>query len=301
MSTCCWDRETSNTGPGSRPNGSAPDGPGPASALGEKPLLRPRDDAALFYSTGGWGVIPPRFEYFAPSSVDEAVQILDRFGGEAKVLAGGQSLLPVMKLRLAEPRALVDINRIPDLAHIREDAKSLRIGATTRTNDLNDSELIHARYPILSDAAYEIADPLVRNMGTVGGNVSHGDPANDLPACMLALGAHFVVRGPNGSRSVAAHEFYQDTFVTALESNEILLEIEIPKARPGQGNAYVKLEKRIGDVPIVGVAATSCSRRKGPSNPRASPSRRGDQPRSKQRKRSGIWSGRRPVMPPSRG
>jgi len=210
-----------------------------------------------------WGVIPPRFEYFAPSSIDEAVQILDRFGGEAKVLAGGQSLLPVMKLRLAEPRALVDINRIPDLAHIREDAKSLRIGATTRTNDLNDSELIHARYPILSDAAYEIADPLVRNMGTVGGNVSHGDPANDLPACMLALGAHFVVRSPTGTRTIPAKEFYQDTFVTALESNELLLEIQIPKARPGQGNAYVKLEKRIGDFPIVGVAANLVLTTKG--------------------------------------
>src|SRR2546428_175401 len=160
MSTCCWDRETSNPGPGSRRNVSRPDGRWLASALGEKPLSTPRDDAALFNSTGGWGVIPPRFEYFAPSSVDEAVQILDRFGGDAKVLAGGQSLLPVMKLRLAEPRALVDINRIPDLAHIREDAKSLRIGATTRTNDLNDSEVIHARYPILSDAAYEIANPL---------------------------------------------------------------------------------------------------------------------------------------------
>jgi len=200
-------------------------------------------------------LIPPRFEYFAPSSVDEAVRILDRFGGEAKVLAGGQSLLPVMKLRLAEPKALVDINRIPDLAHIREDAKSLHIGATTRTNDLNDSDVIHKRYPILSDAAFEIADPLVRNLGTVGGNVSHGDPANDLPACMLALGAHFIVRGPKGARTIPATEFYQDTFVTALESNELLVEIEIPKARPGQGNAYVKLEKRIGDFPIVGVAA----------------------------------------------
>src|SRR5207244_6779479 len=129
-----------------------------------------------------------------------------RLGGDCKCLAGRQSLLAVSKPRLAQPSALLDINRIPDLAHIREDAKSLRIGATTRTNDLNDSEVIHARYPILSDAAYEIADPLVRNMGTVGGNVSHGDPANDLPACMLALGAHFVVRGPHGSRSLAAHE-----------------------------------------------------------------------------------------------
>ncbi len=200
-------------------------------------------------------MIPPRFEYFAPASVDEAVKLLDRFGGEAKVLAGGQSLLPVMKLRLAEPKALVDINRIADLSYIREDTKFLRIGAIARTNDVNDSQLIRARYPILSDAAYEIADPLVRNMGTVGGNVSHGDPANDLPACMLALGAQFVVRGPNGERTIPAVEFYQDTFVTALESNEILTEVQIPKARSGQGNAYVKLEKRVGDFPIVGVAA----------------------------------------------
>ncbi len=208
-------------------------------------------------------MIPPRFEYFAPSTVDEAVRLLDRFGGEAKVLAGGQSLLPVMKLRLAEPKALVDINRIPDLSYIREDAKSLRIGAITRTNDLNDSELIHNRYPILSDAAHEIADPLVRNLGTVGGNVSHGDPANDLPACMLALGAHFVVHSPKGTRTIPAHAFYQDTFVTALESNEILTEIEIPKARSGQGNAFMKLEKRVGDFPIVGVAANLVLNAKG--------------------------------------
>ena len=208
-------------------------------------------------------MIPPRFEYFAPSSVDEAVQLLDRFGGEAKVLAGGQSLLGVMKLRLAEPKALIDINRIPDLAYIREDAKFLKIGATTRTNDLNDSELIHTRYPILSDAGYGIADPLVRNMGTVGGNVSHGDPANDLPACMLALGAQFVVHGPKGTRTIPAHAFYKDTFVTALESNEILTEIEIPKARAGQGNAYVNLEKRVGDFPIVGVAANLVLTSKG--------------------------------------
>ena len=208
-------------------------------------------------------MIPPRFEYYAPSSVDEAVRLLDRFGGDAKVLAGGQSLLPVMKLRLAEPKALIDINRIPDLSYIREDGKALRIGATSRTNDLNDSELIHTRYPILSDAAHEIADPLVRNMGTVGGNVSHGDPANDLPACMLALGAHFVVRGPKGARTIPAQGFYQDTFVTALESNEILTEIEIPKARTGQGNAYMKLEKRVGDFPIVGVAANLVLNAKG--------------------------------------
>jgi len=201
-------------------------------------------------------MIPPRFEYFAPSTLDEAVEILGRYGGEAKVLAGGQSLLPVMKLRLAEPKALVDINRIPNLAYIREDGGWLRIGATSRTNDLNDSDIVKRRYPILTDAAAVIADPLVRNMGTVGGNVSHGDPANDLPACMLALGAQFVVRGPKGTRTIPALSFYQDTFVTALEPDEILTEIQIPTHRAGQGTAYEKLEKRAGDFPIVGVAVS---------------------------------------------
>ncbi|MEK6986804.1 MAG: xanthine dehydrogenase family protein subunit M [Candidatus Thermoplasmatota archaeon] len=201
-------------------------------------------------------MIPPQFEYYAPVSVDDAIQLLDRFGGDAKVLAGGQSLLPVMKLRLAEPRALVDINRIPNLSYIREEGDHLKIGTLTRTNDLNDSELIRARYPIFSDAASVIADPLVRNMGTVGGNVSHGDPANDLPACMLALGAVFLAKGPKGTRTIPAEEFYVDTFTTALEPNEIMVEIQVPKARMGQGTAYVKLEKRAGDFPIVGVAAS---------------------------------------------
>lgn len=209
----------------------------------------------LKHGTGEGELIPPRFEYFAPKSLAQAVKLLDRFGGEAKVLAGGQSLLPVMKLRLAEPKALVDINRIPNLSYIRESRGLLRIGAMARTNDLNYSDLIRSRYPILSDAAEVIADPLVRNMGTVGGNVSHGDPANDLPACMLALEAQFVARGPHGPRIIPADRFYRDTFVTALKPNEILTEIGIPKARAGQGNAYFKLEKRIGDFPIVGVAA----------------------------------------------
>jgi aerobic carbon-monoxide dehydrogenase medium subunit len=187
--------------------------------------------------------------------VDEAVELLDRFGGEAKILAGGQSLLPVMKLRLAGPKALVDINRIANLAYIKESGDVLRLGATTRTNDLNDSALIHRSYPILSDAAAVIADPLVRNLGTVGGNASHGDPANDLPACFIALGASYQLKGPGGSRSVSADAFYTDTFTTVLESNELLTEILVPKAAAGRGNAYAKLEKRAGDFPIAGVAA----------------------------------------------
>lgn len=201
-------------------------------------------------------MIPPQFEYYAPGSVEDAVKLLDRFEGEAKVLAGGQSLLPVMKLRLAGPKALIDINRIPNLSFIRIEGEHLKIGALTRTNDLNDSELIRTRFPIFSDAAAVIADPLVRNMGTVGGNVSHGDPANDLPACMLALGASFVVHGPKTTRTIPAHKFYVDTFTTALEPNEILVEIHVPVHRAGHGSAYVKLEKRAGDFPIVGVAAS---------------------------------------------
>ena len=145
-------------------------------------------------------MIPPQFEYYAPSSVDEAVALLRRFDGEAKVLAGGHSLIPLMKLRLAEPKALVDINRIPNLAYLREEDGYLRIGATTRTGDLLDSALLRKSYPILTDAAQEIADPLVRNLGTVGGNVCHGDPGNDLPACILALGAVLAVTGPTGPR-----------------------------------------------------------------------------------------------------
>ena len=223
----------------------------------------------------GKPLIPPRFEYYAPSTLDEAVEILDRIGGEAKILAGGQSLLGVMKLRLAEPKALVDINRIPDLAFIREADGWLRIGATARTNDLNDSDLIKRHYPILSDAASVIADPLVRNMGTVGGNVSHGDPANDLPACMLALGAQYVAHGPKGARTIPADAFYQDSFVTALAPNEILTEIQIPKARAHQGNAYMKLEKRAGDFPIAGVAANLVL---GPVSPSGSPGGRSSRP-----------------------
>jgi len=200
-------------------------------------------------------MIPPQFEYYAPHTVDEAVALLGRFEGEAKVLAGGHSLLPLMKLRLADPRVLVDINRIPNLAYIQEDDSHLKIGATTRTNDLLDSALLRRSYPIFTDAAQEIADPIVRNLGTVGGNVCHGDPGNDLPACMLALGAEMLVVGPKGPRAIPASGFYKETFVTAVEPTEVLVEVRVPKARPHQGNAYHKIEKRVGDFAIAGVAA----------------------------------------------
>src|SRR3989337_3920913 len=131
-------------------------------------------------------MIPPRFEYHAPVALDEAVGLLERYGGDAKVLAGGQSLIPILKLRRPEPRALIDINRIPTLAYIREDNEFLRIGALTRANELLDSSMIQEKYPILTEAADDIADPVVRNMGTVAGNGSHGEPPNDLPAGHLA-------------------------------------------------------------------------------------------------------------------
>jgi len=199
-------------------------------------------------------VIPPEFDYHAASSVDEAIGLLQKNPGASKVLAGGQSLLPLMKLRLAEPKFLIDITRIPKLSYITESNECLCLGASTKINALNDSELIRTRYPLLADAAAHIADPLVRNMGTVGGNVCHGDPGNDLPACMLASGARYVVRGPKGDRTIAASEFYQDTFVTTLAPSEILTEVQVPKAQAGDGGAYLKMERKVGDFAIAAVA-----------------------------------------------
>ncbi len=199
---------------------------------------------------------PPNFEYYAPETLQEAIGLLDQHQGEAKVLAGGQSLLGMMKLRLAEPAALIDINRIPDLAYIREDDKCLCLGALTRTGELGRSDVIKARYPLLSDAGFHIADPTVRNWGTVGGNISHGDPGNDLPACMLAVDAEFAAQGPKGMRTIPARKFYQDSFVTALQPNEILTELRVPKAAPGAGSAYSKMERKVGDFATAGVAVS---------------------------------------------
>ncbi|MCI4343623.1 MAG: xanthine dehydrogenase family protein subunit M [Thermoplasmata archaeon] len=198
---------------------------------------------------------PPNFEYYVPSTVEEAVGLLDQHQGDAKILAGGQSLIAMMKLRLAQPAILVDINRIPNLAYVREDDKFLRIGATTRTAELSRSTIVQARYPILSDAGREIADPIVRNRGTVGGNVSHGDPGNDLPACLLAMGAEFEIHGPKGIRTLPARGFYQDTFVTSVATNEMMTEIRVPRPGAGTGSAYSKMERKVGDFATVGVGA----------------------------------------------
>jgi carbon-monoxide dehydrogenase medium subunit len=192
-------------------------------------------------------MIPAAFDYHLPATLDEALALLARHGDNAKILAGGQSLLPMLKLRLAETRVLVDIGRVPGLEYIKEEGGSLRIGAGTRESALERSELIRSKYPILRDTAEVIADPLVRNRATVGGNLAHGDPANDHPATMLALGATVVARGPKGERTIPIEKFFTGIFSTALAPDEILTEIRIPVPPPKSGGAYRKLERKVGD------------------------------------------------------
>jgi carbon-monoxide dehydrogenase medium subunit len=200
-------------------------------------------------------MIPAAFEYHSPSSLGEATALLARLGEEAKILSGGQSLIPLMKLRLAGPRHLVDINGIPDLAYVREADGFLKIGGLTRESDLEASELIRTRYPLLYDTTRVIADPLVRNLATVGGNLAHGDPANDHPAAMLALGAEVVAAGPGGERRIPLTSFFTGPFATALTPDEILVEIRVPVPAARSGGAYVKLERKVGDFATAAVAA----------------------------------------------
>ncbi len=198
-------------------------------------------------------MIPPSFEYFSPKTLPEAISLLQKSGESAKILAGGQSLIPVMKLRLGSPTHLIDINKIQGLNYVRESDGFLRIGALTRIADLESSDIIRAKYAIVHDAAIHIADPLVRNLGTAGGNLSHADPANDLPATMLATDAEFLANGSKGARVIKAKDFFVDAFTTTLGHEEILTEIRVPEYSAGTGGAYLKLEKRVGDFAIAGV------------------------------------------------
>ncbi len=200
-------------------------------------------------------MIPPSFEYFAPETLPEAVSLLQKYGADAKILSGGQSLIPLMKFRFAKPRYLIDINRIPGLEYIKEEGGYLKIGALTREADLEASDLIRSKYPILSDTSSVIADPLVRGLATVGGNLAHGDPANDHPATMLALDAEVVAAGPKGERTIPIADFFTGPFATALGAEEILTEVRVPISTSGSGGAYFKVERRVGDYAIVGVAA----------------------------------------------
>ncbi len=198
-------------------------------------------------------MIPASFEYAVARDIADAIQLLASSGGEGKVLAGGQSLIPLMKFRLAQPALLIDINRVAGLGEIRENGE-LQIGALVRENDLEANPIVRQRYPILVDTAAVVADPLVRNLATIGGNLAHADPANDHPATMLAVRASVVVQGPKGERVIPIDELFVDTFTTSLAPDEILTQIRIPKPAPKSGGAYLKFERKVGDFAIAGVA-----------------------------------------------
>jgi carbon-monoxide dehydrogenase medium subunit len=199
-------------------------------------------------------VIPGEFEYHAPTSVAEAVGLLDRLGEDAKILAGGHSLIPAMRFRLAAPEALIDLNGIAELSYIRDEGGHLAVGAMTREAELEHSSIVLRRFPMLADAGRLIADPLVRNRGTLGGNLAHADPANDHPAVMLAYGATLVAQGPAGTREIAVDDFFVGLFESALAPNEVLVEVRIPAPAPGSGSAYVKMERKVGDYAISAAA-----------------------------------------------
>lgn len=199
-------------------------------------------------------MIPGKFDYYAPTSLDEALSLLQTHGDEAKILAGGQSLIPAMRYRLAMPEVLIDINGIGGLDYVREDNGRLAIGSMTREVTLEDSALVQSKYHLLADTAAVIADPVVRNLATVGGNIAHADPANDHPATMLAYNAEVVAVGPDGTRTIAIDDFFVDLFENALADNEILTEIRIPTPGANSGGAYVKVERKVGDYAISAVA-----------------------------------------------
>jgi len=199
-------------------------------------------------------MIPPTFEYVAPKTLSEAVAALGGYEN-AKVLAGGQSLIPLMRFRLASPAVLVDINRVEGLSYINEDKGWLKIGSMTRQSTVDHSALVREKYPLLADTVSVLSDPIVRNRGTVGGNIANGDPGNDYPATMLAYGAEVVAMGPKGERVIPITSFFIGLYESALASNEILTEVRIPTPKPHSGGAYLKLERKVGDFATAAVAA----------------------------------------------
>jgi carbon-monoxide dehydrogenase medium subunit len=197
-------------------------------------------------------MIPAKFDYARATTVREAVDLLQRHGEDAKLIAGGHSLLPLMRLRLATPSLLVDVGRIPDLAYVREDGSEVAIGALTRHHDVHRSELLRAEAPLVAHVAGQVGDPQVRHRGTIGGSLAHGDPASDLPAAVLALGGSLVVEGPSGRRTIPATEFFVGFLETALRPDEVLVEVRVPKGF--RRYAFEKFNRRAQDWAIVGVA-----------------------------------------------
>ncbi len=200
-------------------------------------------------------MIPAAFEYLRPKTIPEAIGFLQQYGDDAKILSGGQSLIPMMKFRLARPAFLIDINRISGLSYIREEGGYLKIGGLTREAELENSALIHAKYPILADTSRVIADPQIRNLATLAGNLAHGDPANDHPATMLALRAEIVAMGPGGEKVFPVDTFFVTLFTTQLEHDQIVTEIRIPVPPERSGGAYFKLERKVGDFATAAAAA----------------------------------------------
>jgi carbon-monoxide dehydrogenase medium subunit len=198
-------------------------------------------------------MIPPAFEYEVAESVEHARELLGRFGEDAKILAGGQTLIPLMKLRLSRPSALVDLGRLSDLQYVREDGDRIAIGAMTRYEDVHNDETLRRGCPLLAHAAGEVGDPQVRHMGTIGGGAAHGDPASDVPSALLALDGELVVQGADGERTVAARDFFTGVFETDLGAGEVLTEVRVPKTDAGW--SYQKFHPRAQDWAIVGVAA----------------------------------------------
>ena len=199
-------------------------------------------------------MIPASFDYSAPATLDEALKLLNEIGDEAKILAGGHSLIPMMKLRFAEPEHLVDLNNVPGLSDVSTEGGTLSIGAMAREVDVEDDEAVAQVFPIFKDAAKLIADPQVRNFGTLGGNLAHGDAANDQPAVMIALNASLEITGLDGTRTVGIDEFFYGFYMTAIQEGEILTKINIPVPTGKCGNAYHKLERKVGDYATAGVA-----------------------------------------------
>jgi aerobic carbon-monoxide dehydrogenase medium subunit len=196
---------------------------------------------------------PSRFEYVVPESVAEAVAVLTQHGDEAKVLAGGQSLIPLMKLRFAAPRVLVDVNRIKELQGLREENGGLRIGALVRHKECERSPLLKGRYGVLGSAAPLISDPIVRNLGTVCGSLAHADPQGDWGSALMAAGARVVARSESGSREIPVSELFLGPFTTSLEPTELVTEVRVPDPGPGAGGSYQKLERKVGDFATVAV------------------------------------------------
>ena len=199
-------------------------------------------------------MIPAAFDYVRAGSAEEAISLVGQHGEDAKFLAGGHSLLPLMKLRLAQPSVLIDIGRISDLSYIRDAGDHVAIGALTRHMDVENSDLLKQHVPLLAHAAHHVGDPQVRHRGTIGGSIAHADPASDLPATTLALGATYVAQGPNGTREIAAGDFFEGFLTSSLAPDEMLTEIRIPKMN-GAGWNFQKFNRRAQDWAIVGVAA----------------------------------------------